>query len=119
MNQVTVMFRKANVEAVGGYIDWYCEEDYYLWLRLMLGGYSFANVDFPLVNVRVGQDMYQRRGGWKYFKSEAKLQQFMLDKKIIGIVGYAINTLKRFIVQVCLPNSLRGWVLKTFAREKM
>ncbi len=118
MNQVTVMFKKADVEAVGGYVDWYCEEDYYLWLRLMLGGYGFANVTSPLVNVRVGQDMYQRRGGWKYFKSEARLQKFMLDKKINGIASYAVNTLKRFIVQVCLPNSLRGWVFKTFAREK-
>ena len=118
MNQVTVMFKKADVEAVGGYIDWYCEEDYYLWLRLMLGGYGFANVTSTLVNVRVGQDMYQRRGGWKYFKSEARLQKLMLDKKIIGIANYAVNTLKRFIVQVCLPNSLRGWVFKTFAREK-
>ena len=44
MNQVTVMFRKADVEAVGGYIDWFCEEDYYLWLRLALTGKHFANI---------------------------------------------------------------------------
>lgn len=30
MNLVTVMLRKAAVQKVGGYIDWYCEEDYYL-----------------------------------------------------------------------------------------
>ena len=34
MNQVSVMFKKSRVDSVGGYIDWYCEEDYYLWLRM-------------------------------------------------------------------------------------
>jgi glycosyltransferase involved in cell wall biosynthesis len=34
-NQVTVMFKKDDVMEAGGYIDWYCEEDYYLWIRMM------------------------------------------------------------------------------------
>lgn len=118
MNQVTVMFKKASVDKVGGYIDWFCEEDYYLWLRMFLGGMKFANVTDNLVNVRVGKEMYGRRGGIKYFKSEARLQKFMLDNKIIGFGTYLMNVLKRLIVQVLLPNKLRGWVFKKFAREK-
>jgi len=117
MNQMTVMFRKAAVERAGGYVDWYCDEDYYLWLRLMLGGGVFANIPEPLVNVRVGKEMYQRRGGMKYFKSEAKLQKWMLQKKIIGFVTFMINVNKRLIVQVLLPNRLRGWVFQKFARK--
>ena len=35
-NQVTAMFKKTAVDAVGGYVDWYCEEDYYLWTRMAL-----------------------------------------------------------------------------------
>lgn len=117
MNQVTVMFRKSAVDKVGGYVDWYCEEDYYLWLRLMLGGAVFANISEPLVNVRVGKEMYQRRGGMKYFMSEAKLQAWMLKKKVIGLGTYMINVNKRLIVQVLLPNRLRGWVFRKFARK--
>ena len=117
MNQVTVIFRKSAADAVGGYIDWFCEEDYYLWLRLMLGGGVFANISEPLVNVRVGKEMYQRRGGIKYFKSEAKLQNWMLQKKVIGIGTYAVNIAKRLIVQVLLPNRIRGWVFQKFARK--
>ena len=117
MNQVTVMFRKSTVDAVGGFVDWYCEEDYYLWLRLMLGGGKFANISENLVNVRVGKEMYQRRGGMKYFKSEAKLQKWMLQKKIIGFVTFMINVNKRLIVQVLLPNRIRGWVFQKFARK--
>ena len=117
MNQMTVMFRKAAVEAAGGYVDWYCDEDYYLWLRLMLGGGKFANIPENLVNVRVGKEMYQRRGGRKYFKSEAKLQKWMLRNKVIGFGTYMVNVTKRLIVQVLLPNRLRGWVFQKFARK--
>ena len=118
MNQVTVMFKKNDVQSVGGYIDWYCEEDYYLWTRMALANLKFFNVPDVLVDVRVGDEMYQRRGGIKYFISEAKLQKFMLDKKIIGLSRYIVNVTQRLILQVLMPNKLRGIIFKSFAREK-
>lgn len=117
MNQPTVMFKKGAVSAVGGYIDWFCNEDYYLWIRLALAGYKFANVDDCLVNMRVDEKSYQRRGGLKYFSSEEKIQRLMHQKRIIGLPKYIVNTTKRFIVQVIMPNSLRGWVFQKFARN--
>lgn len=117
MNQMTVMFRKSAYEKAGGYIDWYCDEDYYLWLRMMRNGAIFANTGSVLVNVRVGKEMYQRRGGTKYFKSEAKLQLYMLKNGVIDFPTYFVNVAKRFIVQVLLPNRVRGWVFKKFARN--
>ncbi len=119
MNQVTVMFKKSDVQSVGGYIDWYCEEDYYLWIRMALNNLKFFNVPDILVNVRVGKEMYQRRGGLKYFKSEAKLQRFMLNNKVIGLSRYIINVTQRLILQVLMPNKLRGFIFKIFAREKV
>lgn len=117
MNLVTVMLKKSDVMKVGGYQDWYCEEDYYLWIRLTLCGYKFYNIQETLVNVRVGNEMYQRRGGLKYFQSEARLQSYMLNKRLINKRTYLINIVERLIVQVLLPNRLRGWVFKKFARE--
>jgi glycosyltransferase involved in cell wall biosynthesis len=117
-NQMTVMFRKDVYSAVGGYLDWYCDEDYYLWLRMMQKGAKFANTGTVLVNVRVGNEMYQRRGGTKYFRSEAKLQKYMLDKKIINFPTYVVNVLKRLILQLLMPNKIRGWIFQKFAREK-
>ena len=119
MNQVTVMFKKSMVDSVGGYVDWYCDEDYYLWLRMALADMKFANLPDILVNVRVGKDMYARRGGWKYFASERKLQKFMRSKKIIGFGTYFMNVSKRFIVQVLMPNKLRSWAFKKFARKSV
>jgi len=117
MNQVTVMFKKSSVNSVGGYIDWYCDEDYYLWVRMFLAKMSFANVPEILVNVRVGKDMYQRRGGFKYFCSEAKLQRFMLCKGVISLPKYLYNVAIRFVLQVAMPNAMRGWIFQKFARK--
>lgn len=116
-NQVTAMMKRSKVEQVGGYLDWYCNEDYYLWVRLYLAGAKFANVPDVLVNVRVGADMYQRRGGWKYFCSEFRMQNFMLKNRVIPIPTYLVNVAKRLVVQVLLPNRIRGWVFQKFARE--
>ena len=117
MNLVTVMFRKESVLSVGGFIDWYCEEDYYLWLRMAFVDKVFANIPEDIVNVRVGSDMYKRRGGWKYFKSEYRLQRYMLKNEFINGITFFANVSKRLIVQVLMPNKIRGWVFKTFARE--
>ena len=117
MNLVTVMLKKSDVMKVGGYLDWYCEEDYYLWIRLALAGYKFYNIQENLVNVRVGEAMYQRRGGWRYFKSEASLQRYMWKHGVIGLGRCIYNVAIRFAVQVAMPNSVRGWVFRTFARK--
>lgn len=116
MNQMTVMFNRTAVKSVGGYKDWYCDEDYYLWIRLALAGFIFANIKEKLVDVRVGEEMYQRRGGLKYFKSEARLQKYMLHHDMIGIDRYLINVGERLILQVLMPNTIRGWIFKTLAR---
>lgn len=119
LNQVTVLFRRADVEKAGGYLDFFCEEDYYLWVRMHLRGMRFANLPDILVHVRVGEDMYRRRGGLRYFRSEARLQKIMHREGIISFPRYMVNVAKRLVVQVLLPNSLRSFVFKHFARKSV
>ena len=118
LNHVTVAMRRSKVLEVGNYIDWHYNEDYYLWIRMAEAGYNFANLPDTLVNVRVGKDMYARRGGWKYFKSEKGLQDYMLKKKMISLPRYAFNVAVRFGVQVAMPNSLRALVFQKLFRKK-
>lgn len=112
MNQTSVMVKKGAVEQAGGYIDWYCEEDYYLWLRMLENGARFENVPEVLVNVRSGEDMSFRRGGWKYFRSEEKLQRYMLRKHMISFLQYIYNVAIRFGGEVILSNKLRTLAFK-------
>ena len=118
MNQVTVMFRKQDVLKAGGYLDWHNNEDYYLWIRMVLANQKFRNLNDILVRVRVNDNMYKRRGGWLYYKSEKKIQKLMLNKKIISKYRYLVNTSLRFIIQVLIPNYLRRYLFVKLFRKK-
>lgn len=117
-NHMTVMFRKTEVLKAGNYQDWYWNEDYFLWIRMALENEKFANLADVLVNVRTSRDLYQRRGGIKYFVSERKIQKLMLEEKMIGYFRYSINVIERAILQVFMPNWLRSIVFKCFARKR-
>ena len=117
-NHVTVMFKKSKVLKAGNYQEYFWNEDYYLWIRMFESGCKFENLPDTLVNVRVGLDMYKRRGGLRYFKSESGLQKYMLEKGLIKIPRYLYNIGIRFIIQVLMPSTLRGFVFMKFAREK-
>lgn len=117
LNHVTVMFRKEAVLKAGNYQDWFWNEDYYLWVRMMMAGCHFANIPDVAVNVRSGADQYARRGGKKYFDSEIGIKKLMLEKGIITRKEYIVNYIQRFIIQLLLPNNVRGWVFRTFARK--
>lgn len=117
MNQVTVMFKKSFYNKVGGYIDWFCEEDYYLWLRMAQAGGQFANVSETLVNVRIGDAMSERRGGWKYFSSEVRIQRYMLFNRIISFPRFFYNVALRFGGEILLPSSIRTNLFKLLRSE--
>lgn len=118
LNHVTVMFRKEAVLKVGNYQDWFWNEDYYLWVRMMIAKCKFANVPNVLVNVRSGADQYARRGGRKYYESEKGIKKLQLDNKMITKMEYRYFVSQRYILQILMPNWLRGWFFRKLARKK-
>ncbi len=119
MNHVSVIFRKESVQKVGNYESLLYNEDYLLWIKMAQAGMKFYNIQEDLVNVRVGSDMYKRRGGRKYFRSEKRIQDYMLKNKIISISVYITNIIKRYILQVLMTNNMRQFVFQKFARKSV
>ncbi len=117
-NHMTVTFRKSEVLKAGGYMHWHYDEDSYLWARMYLAGCRFANIGENLVYARIDNDTFKRRGGKKYYLSEKALFRFMLDNKIITKKEYRKAVAMRYIIQVLLPNRLRGWLFINFMRKK-
>jgi glycosyltransferase involved in cell wall biosynthesis len=117
MNHMTVMFKKTDVERAGGYLDWFHNEDYYLWIRMYQSGCVFANLNDSLVYARVGKDFYHRRGGWKYFMSEYRLQSYMFSNGIINIWRFFINITIRIIIQILISDKIRAFIFKTYFRK--
>lgn len=116
-NHMTVALRRSEVLRAGNYQPWFWNEDYYLWIRMMLAGCKFANLPDTLVHVRVGKNMYARRGGMKYFKSEERIQRFMLKNHLVSLPRYLFNVSARLAVQVLMPNWLRGFVFQKLFRK--
>lgn len=117
-NHMTVMYKKSSVLKAGNYVDFPWNEDYFLWIKMMENDCIMYNIPEAIVNVRVGKDMYARRGGMKYFRSEKDIQTYMLSAHIIGGVRYVYNVMLRFILQVVMTNKTRTLIYKWFARKK-
>ena len=63
-NHMTVMFKKSSVLKAGNYQSCPLMEDTFLWVRMIQSGAVCMNISEPLVYVRIGQGMYERRGSY-------------------------------------------------------
>ena len=116
MNHVSVMFRKDAVMKVGGYKTFPLLEDYYLWARMAAMGLMLMNQPDILVKVRVDANMYGRRGGFKYFKSNLALSRKLKELGLITLPEHIFNACVRFCVQVLMPEQLRSFFYKKALR---
>ena len=115
-NHPCVMYKKCAVEAVGSYQDFYLLEDYYLWLRMLMAGYEGYNIQEPLLYMRAGSDMYLRRAGWKYAKTQIQLFKFMKKKGFINNGQYIKSCMIRS-GSALAPNWLRKFVYGKVLRK--
>ena len=92
-------------------------EDYFLWVRLIHNNVNAHNIPESLVYVRIGEEMFKRRGGRKYLLSEVKLQLIMYKMKFINFYELSSNVLIRLIVRLS-PNSLRAKLYKILLRDR-
>ena len=65
----SVMFKKESIISAGNYQSCYLCEDYDMWIRMIQNGCICANLDEYLFAVRVSEDFFKRRGGFRYVKS--------------------------------------------------
>lgn len=116
-NHPCIMYKKNDVEAAGGYQDFYLLEDYYLWIRMLQQGFIGYNLQEPLLWMRAGSDMYKRRGGWKYVQSQHNLFKYMAQTGFITESQYQIQGMIRLIGAV-VPNWLRTFLFKQILRNR-
>lgn len=116
-NHPCVMYKKSAVEDAGGYKDFYLLEDYYLWIRMLQKGIQGYNIQEPLLWMRAGSEMYKRRAGWKYVKSQNALFKYMRDSGFISGTQYMISMLTRTL-STLMPNGVRAKMFKIFMRRR-
>jgi glycosyltransferase involved in cell wall biosynthesis len=115
-NHMTVFFRTSLAIECGGYPNIYLKEDYALWVLMIKRGARTANSPETLVSATAGRNMYKRRGGWLYVKSEVDLQLHLvlcgLKNKRTAIFHGVLRSLV-----FLLPSNVRGLIYKFFLRQ--
>ena len=117
MNHMTVAYRKSCVLDAGGYPLIHMKEDYALWAALLSAGARFKNTPIVLVHATAGRNMYSRRGGWRYVRSEIVLQRHLVQCGIQTASRALVVGFLRSLVFVA-PNRIRGFIYEKFLRHK-
>lgn len=116
MNHMSVMFRKEAVLDAGNYLHMDMAEDYYLWVRMLLRGYQAENLPQVLVKARVGNGMFDRRGGLRYAKSMCRLLKTFYKYGFINrrelVIGILVRSLISFI-----PSDMRKIIYQKKLRK--
>jgi len=116
-NHMTVAFRTNFVRECGGYPDVFLKEDFALWATMISKGARVANTANILVHASAGIEMYQRRGGFRYVKSEVALQRHLLKNGVTTLPNAIVYGVLRSLVFL-FPPLLRGWVYENFLRNR-
>lgn len=116
LNHGSVMFKKSKVLEVGSYQHFSLMEDYYLWIRMLLKGAVFYNIQESLVLFRSSKDMYNRRGGLRYALTEISFFRYLYSVHYINLFDLYKNVIVRFSMRV-VPNRVRAWGYKFLLRK--
>ena len=117
VNHPTIMFKKSSVLAAGGYLTKFFPEDYFLWIRMLMNGAKFYNLQESLLYFRYSPETIKKRGGWKYAIGEVHIQKMIYDLGFISFPLFLKNSFARFITRI-MPLYLRMWVYNRLLREK-
>ena len=114
-NHPAVVYKKSVIENAGGYMDYEFFEDYELFARALSLGAVGANCTQPLVFMRTGGGMYERRGGSSYVK---KINRFYNKMRALGFCGFKETLFCQMprVVIAILPTKVRKFVYQKFLR---
>ena len=96
INHPAVMYKKNSVLKAGGYKHMLWFEDYYLWVRMILNGAKFYNIQQALVKMRAGYGQLTRRRGLKYAVEEYKFFKKLREINFINNIEFISNLIIRF-----------------------
>lgn len=61
-NHSSIMMKKSKILEVGNYKEYLYFEDYDLWIRMLMAGHKFYNIQEPLIYMRTEEGFFNRRG---------------------------------------------------------
>ncbi len=115
-NNSTVCFKKDSIIKAGLFNNLNVFEDYDLWVRMIELNMTGYNIQKPLVSFRVTDNMYKRRGGYKYLKTALSFKWSLLKKNYINFLTFIIVA-KVHILTCLSPVVVRKMIYRVFLRK--
>ena len=116
-NNVTVMYRRSAVLAVGSYRPLCRCEDYDLYVRLLYADYYAENIPQVLAKVRVGKGGISRRVSWLTLKGVFYSRWHAVRIGYSSIWDFLICVGGELLMMLC-PSSVRRYIYNRFLRKK-
>lgn len=103
--------RKSKVLEAGNYVHRQYYEDYNLWVRMIMTGSKFYNIQEVLYYVRTDERQIKRRGGFKYLMKELKYLHEFYKLGFYSLKDLIVNSVIRIVARLT-PISIRSIVFK-------
>lgn len=112
-----VLYKKKQVLACGNYEKFRYGEDMILFSKMLKMGYKAYNIQHPLVYMRVSENFFQRRGGFRYFFKITQTNIFLALK--IRWMPLSSFLLREWCLMAScfVPNKLRIFIYKNLLRK--
>lgn len=116
-NNQTVMYRKSVVDAVGGYSRIRRCEDYDLYVRMLQDGYKSQNCEKILVDFRLNEDAYSRRGMKDNLIGFIKVRWEIHKNGFSSFLDFLVPCCGQVVLSIA-PNSVKDLIYKRFLRNR-
>lgn len=116
-NNMTVMYRRSAVLAVGGYSDLRRNEDFDLYARMIATGHKGANLPEVIVKARVNREARQRRKGMNTLKGciHSRWRAYRIGYARLGDFLYCVAG--QLFVVMC-PSRVQQWIYAKLFRTQ-
>lgn len=117
LNQPVAMYRKSAIEDCGYYRKFTFGEDYDLWVRALLKGYKFYNIQEPLLYFRTSDETIRKRGSFWYLKIDLSHHYDFYKEGFLTFPQFLYNSSIRIVVRL-FPLRVRKLFYSKFLRTK-
>lgn len=116
-NHPSVMYKRDTVLKYGGYNDIRRNQDFDLFVRMLVGGEKAKNLEKSLLYFRANKDNLMRRKSWQKVSSDIRISNNFRKMGHAGLLDFLIVSTSHFILFLS-PRWLAKWISENLLRKK-
>ena len=116
INNITVMYRKSDVLAAGGYSDLRRCQDYELYARMLSHGYEMCNIPEVLASARLSTENLSRRASFATTRGFIHIHWLLYREHFSSLPDFIIPSVAQ-LVYVVMPRKLRDFAYRKIFRR--